>query len=152
MKHELYKMLFDRNPDGSITYTPEDMEKITEEYDHEQAVLQVFLGDSFNSLLDEIEKRITDIAEFAFGDRNHASRVEYDYADERDVPYGFATIRIDLWGENLDQKTICRDGEIINNWKFSEKSDSHTLIFTRKVPREMVTKVKKYLLFNLYGE
>ena len=65
MKHELYKMLFDRNPDGSVTYTPEDMEKITEENDFEQAAHQILLGDAFNKLLDEIEKRIDGVAEFA---------------------------------------------------------------------------------------
>ena len=147
MKHELYKMLFDRNPDGSVTYTPEDMEKITEENDFEQAAHQILLGDAFNKLLDEIEKRIDGVAEFAHGDRNHASWVDYDYADERNAPYGIASIRIDLWGEKLNQIRLCQEGEIIENWRFSEKSDSHTLIFTRKIPREMVTKVKDLFSF-----
>ena len=27
MKHEIYKFLTDRNPDGSVSYSQEDMEK-----------------------------------------------------------------------------------------------------------------------------
>ena len=32
MKYEMYKILTDRNPDGSVTYSPDDMEIITNEY------------------------------------------------------------------------------------------------------------------------
>ena len=149
MKHELYKMLFDRNPDGSVTYTPEDMEKITEENDFEQAALQILLGDTFNKLLDEIEKRIDGVAEFAYGDRNHASWVDYDYVDERNAPYGIANISVGLWGEKLEQTNICQEGEVIEDWKLSEKSDSHTLIFIKKIPKELVVRAKKlWLILN----
>ena len=56
MKHEIFKILTDCNPDGSVTYSQEDMEIITNEYQDEQNFIKDYLGESYNILLDEVKK------------------------------------------------------------------------------------------------
>ena len=65
MKHEIYKFLTDRNPDGSVTYSQEDMKIIADEYQDEKNFIKDYLGESYNILLAEIRERITGIADFA---------------------------------------------------------------------------------------
>ena len=78
MKHQILKILTDRNPDGSVTYSPEDMEIITNEYLDEQNFIKDYLGESYNMLLDEIKKRIDGIAEFAYNDEEQAIHLQTD--------------------------------------------------------------------------
>ena len=40
MNYDLYKMLSDRNPDGNVSYSMEDMEIITDEDNKQQAALR----------------------------------------------------------------------------------------------------------------
>lgn len=149
MNHSLYKMLFDQNPDGSVSYSREDLEKITEEINSEQAAFKALLGDSFKILLEEIQKRIDGIAEFAYGDKNQASQVYFNYANTASSPYDIATVHIYLWGDKLNQIKIFHDGEKIDLWEFSSQSTSHQLIFTRKVSNDLATKASSlWLMFN----
>ena len=43
MKHQIFKILTDRNPDGSVTYSQEDMEIISEEYQDEQNFIKDYI-------------------------------------------------------------------------------------------------------------
>ena len=132
MKHQIFKILTDRNPDGSVTYSPEDMEIITNEYLDEQNFIKDYLGESYNILLAEIRKRITGIAEFAYNDEDSGNIGDDKY---------FVRIYISLWGEALNQHQVCQCGEKIGEWTCSQETTSHRLVFTHDANKEFVYKV-----------
>ena len=138
MKHQILKILTDRNPDGSVTYSPEDMEIISEEYQDEQNFIKDYIGESYNILLDEIKKRIDGIAEFAYNDEDIA--VHLDSGNIDDDKY-FVRIYISLWGEALNQHQVCQCGEKIGEWTCSQETTSHRLVFTHDADKEFVYKV-----------
>ena len=140
MKHEIYKMLFDRNQDGSVTYDQDDMKIITEEYETEQHYFTTLLGDDFNQLLAEIESKIKGIATFAYNDKSSATHIHLGFEAALPSSSGVATVYIDLWGEKLNEINICKAGERVGNWKLSKESDSHHLLFVKQVPKEIVHK------------
>ena len=140
MKHQIFKILTDRNPDGSITYSPDDMEIITNEYQDEQNFIKDYLGESYNILLDEIKKRIDGIAEFAYNDEDQAIHLQTGSGDTREEKY-FIRITISLWGELLNQHQICKCGEKIGAWICDQSTDSHRLVFMQDVDKEFVFKV-----------
>ena len=140
MKHQIFKFLTDRNPDGSVTYSQEDMEIITNEYQDEQNFIKDYLGESYNILLDEIKKRIDGIAEFAYNDEAQAVHLQTDSGSIWDKKY-FIRITISLWGELLNQHQICKCGEKIGAWICDQSTDSHCLVFTQDVDKEFVFKV-----------
>ena len=142
MKHQTYKMLFERNPDGSVTFDQKDMEIITEEHESEQKEFASLLGDDFNLLMNEIESRIHGIATFADNDKASATHIYFGYEDALSSPSqcGIATVSIDLWGEKLNEVKICKDGERIGSWELSKESGSHRLIFIKEVPKEIARK------------
>ena len=146
MKHQTYKMLFERNPDGSVTLDQKDMEKITEEHESEQKKFAFLLGDDFNLLLAEIESRINGIATFADNDKASATHIYFGYEDalSSPSPCGIATVYIDLWGEKLNEVKICKNGERIGSWELSKDSDSHRLIFVKQVPKEVAHKARSF--------
>ena len=138
MKHEIYKMLFERNPDGSVNFDPKDMN----EHELEQKVFASLLGNDFNLLLAEIESRINGIATFADNDKASATQILFEYKDalSSPSPCWIATVSIDLWGEKLDEVNICKKGERIGSWELSKESGSHRLIFIKEVPKEIARK------------
>ena len=142
MKHQTYKMLFERNPDGSVTLDQKDMEKITEEHESEQKYFASLLGDDFNLLITEIESRINGIATFAYNDEASATHINFSYENTlfSASPRWIATVYIDLWGEKLNAVKICKDGERIGSWELSKDSDSHRLIFVKEIPKEIARK------------
>ena len=140
MKHEIYKFLTDRNPDGSVTYSQEDMEIIADEYQDEQNFIKDYLGESYNILLVEIRKRITGIAEFAYNDEDRAVHLMADSGNIGDDKY-FVRIYISLWGEALNQHQVCQCGEKIGEWTCSQETTSHRLVFTHDADKEFVYKV-----------
>jgi hypothetical protein len=73
MKYQMYKILTDCNSDGSVSYSREDMEIIADEHQFEQNFIKEYLGESYDTLLNEIRKRITGIADFAYNDENEAA-------------------------------------------------------------------------------
>ena len=140
MKHQIFKMLTDRNPDGSVTYSAEDMEIIAEEYQDEQNFIKDYIGESYNILLGEIKKRIDGIAEFAYNDENDAVHLMVDSGRFRDDRF-FVRISISLWGELLNQHQVCQCGEKIADWVCDQATTSHTMVFTLDVDKEFVFKV-----------
>ena len=140
MKHEILKTLTDRNPDGSVTYSQEDMEIISEEYQDEQNFIKDYLGESYNMLLDEIKKRIDGIAKFAYNDESRAVHLLAASGSVREEKY-FVRISISLWGEALNQHSVCECGEKIGEWVCDQATTSHNLVFTMDVDKEFVFKV-----------
>ena len=140
MKHQIFKFLTDRNPDGSVTYSQEDMEIITNEYQDEQNFIKDYLGESYNILLDEIKKRIDGIAEFAYNDEDQAIHLQTGSGDIWEEKY-FIRITISLWGELLNQHQICKCGEKIGEWTCDQATTSHNLVFTLDVDKEFVHEV-----------
>ena len=140
MKHEIFKMLTDRNPDGSVTYSQEDMEIIAEEYQDEQNFIKDYIGESYNILLDEIKKRIDGIAEFAYNDEDQAVHLQAASGSIWEEKY-FVRISISLWGETLNQNPVCKCGEKIGEWTCDQATTSHNLVFTLDVDKEFVFKV-----------
>ena len=63
MKYQMYKFLTDRNPDGSVTYSQEDMEIITDEHQFEQNFIKDYLGEAYGILLNEIRNKLNDLIE-----------------------------------------------------------------------------------------
>ena len=140
MKHQIYKILTDRNPDGSVTYSPEDMEIIAEEYQDEQNFIKDYIGESYNILLDEIKKRIAGIAEFAYNDEDQAVHLQAASGSIWEEKY-FVRISISLWGEALNQHQVCKCGEKIGEWTCDQATTSHNLVFTLDVDKEFVHEV-----------
>ena len=140
MKHQIFKILTDRNPDGSVTYSQEDMEIIAEEYQDEQNFIKDYIGESYNILLDEIKKRIDGIAEFAYNDEDQAVHLQAASGSIWEEKY-FVRISISLWGEALNQHQVCKCGEKIGAWICDQSTDSHRLVFTQDVDKEFVFKV-----------
>ena len=140
MKHQIFKMLTDRNPDGSVTYSEEDMEIIAEEYQDEQNFIKDYIGESYNILLDEIKKRIDGIAKFAYNDESRAVHLQAASGSVREEKY-FVRISISLWGEALNQYPVCKCGEKIGEWTCDQATTSHNLVFTLDVDKEFVHKV-----------
>ena len=140
MKYEMYKFLTDRNPDGSVTFSPEDMEIITNEYQDEQNFIKDYLGESYNMLLDEIKKRIDGIAEFAYNDEDQAVHLQAASGSIWEEKY-FVGISISLWGEALNQHQVCKCGEKIGEWTCDQATTSHNLVFTLDVDKEFVFEV-----------
>ena len=140
MKHQIFKILTDRNPDGSVTYSQEDMEIIAEEYQDEQNFIKDYIGESYNILLDEIKKRIAGIAEFAYNDEDQAVHLQAASGSIWEEKY-FVRISISLWGETLNQNPVCKCGEKIGAWICDQSTDSHRLVFTQDVDKEFVFKV-----------
>ena len=139
MKHEIFKILTDRNPDGSVTYSQEDLEIITDEYWEEQNFIKDYLGESYNILLAEIRKRIDGIAEFAYNNEDQAVHLSTGTGRFGEKKY-FIMIHISLWGEKLEQYQVCNVGEVIDKWFCSSETNSHNLIFTQDVDREFFLK------------
>ena len=140
MKHQIFKILTDRNPDGSVTYSQEDMEIIAEEYQDEQNFIKDYIGESYNILLDEIKKRIAGIAEFAYNDEDQAVHLQAASGSIWEEKY-FVRISISLWGEALNQHQVCKCGEKIGEWTCDQATTSHNLVFTQAVDKEFVFKV-----------
>ena len=140
MKHQILKILTDRNPDGSVTYSPEDMEIIAEEYQDEQNFIKDYIGESYNILLDEIKKRIAGIAEFAYNDEDQAVHLQAASGSIWEEKY-FVRISISLWGEALNQHQVCKCGEKIGEWTCDQATTSHNLVFTLDVDKEFVHEV-----------
>ena len=139
MKYELYKFLTDRNPDGSVTYSEEDMEIIADEYQDEQSFIKDYLGESYDILLAEIKKRIDGIAKFAYNDESRAVHLQTASGNIREEKY-FVRISIRLWGELLNQHPVCKCGEKIGGWICDQSTTSHNLVFTMDVDKEFVFK------------
>lgn len=137
IKHDVFKMLYDQNPDGSVTYTKNDMKIITEEFEAQQKQRAALLGDDYNSLIAEIESRIKGIATYADEDKASAVQVNFEYPDMQSSDC-IAKVSIWLWGEKLNQVRICHEGEMIGPWELSKESTSHDLIFTKKIPKEII--------------
>ena len=140
MKYELYKFLTDRNPDGSVTYSEEDMEIIADEYQDEQSFIKDYLGESYDILLAEIKKRIDGIAKFAYNDESRAVHLQAASGSVTEEKY-FVRISISLWGEALNQHSVCECGEKIGEWVCDRATTSHTLVFTQDADKEFVFKV-----------
>lgn len=140
MKYEMYKILNDPNPDGSVSYSPEDMEIIADEQQFEQDFIKDYLGESYEVLLNEIRKRIVGIAKFAYNDENEAVHLMVDSGKTR-KDNDFVRIHISLWGEALNQHPVCQCGEKIGDWVCDQATTSHTLVFTHDVDREFAHKV-----------
>ena len=141
MKYEMYKFLTDRNPDGSVSYSQEDMEIISEEYQFEQNFIKEYIAEAYDILLNEIRKRIVGIAEFAYNDEEQAVHLETDCGRFRDDRF-FVRISISLWGELLNQHQVCQCGEKIADWVCDQATTSHTMVFTLDVDKEFVFKVR----------
>ena len=140
MKHQIFKILTDRNPDGSVTYSQEDMEIISEEYQFEQNFIKEYIAEAYDILLNEIRKRIVGIAEFAYNDEEQAVHLETDSGRFRDDRF-FVRISISLWGELLNQHQVCQCGEKIADWVCDQATTSHTMVFTLDVDKEFVFEV-----------
>ena len=145
MKYEMYKFLTDRNPDGSVSYSQEDMEIIADEHQFEQNFIKEYIAEAYDVLLNEIRKRIVGIAEFAYNDENEAVHLMVDSGEMGDDRY-FVRISISLWGEALNQHQVCQCGEKIADWVCDQATTSHTMVFTLDVDKEFVFKVQA--LFN----
>jgi hypothetical protein len=141
MKYKMYKVLTDRNPDGSVSYSQEDMEIIADEHQFEQNFIKDYLGEAYGILLNEIRKRIVGIAEFAYNDENEAVHLMVDSGKMGDGRY-FVRISISLWGEALNQHQVCKCGEKIADWVCDQATTSHTMVFTLDVDKEFVFKVQ----------
>jgi hypothetical protein len=130
------KILFDKNPDGSVTFTREDMEIITQEYNDKQSILKMLIGNAYDELINDLKKRITDVAEFAYSDENDAVdfSVGNDFDDASQSSHYFFRVSVALWGEKLNQKLLYEKGEQIGEWTCLEAS-SHRfefMLFTTK--------------------
>lgn len=133
MNHDLYKMLFDKNPDGSVTYSMEDLEVITQEDNKQQADLRELILQDYTVLLEEIRKRIIGIATFADNNEKTAVRILYEY-DNSNTPC--AVVSIYLWGEKLNDALLFVKEEKIGNWTCSEAS-SHNFNFSLPVTKDI---------------
>ncbi len=133
MNHDLYKMLFDRNPDGSVSYSMEDMEIITDEDNKQQADIRELILQDYTVLLEEIRKRIIGIATFADNNEKTAVRISYEY-DNSNTPC--AVVSIYLWGEKLNDALLFAKEEKIGNWTVSE-STSHRFNFLLPVTADI---------------
>ena len=136
MNHDLNKMLFDRNPDGSVSYSMEDMEIITEEDNNAQAALRDLILQDYTVLLEEIRKRIDGIARFAYDDEKQAVRISFDHSYSGS---SCAVVLVDLWGEKLEETQLFEKDEIIGNWTCSDAS-SHRFYFHLPVTEEISRK------------
>ena len=141
MKYQMYKFLTDRNPDGSVTYSQEDMEIITDEHQFEQNFIKDYLGEAYGILLNEIRKRIVGIAKFAYNNENRAVHLMVDSGKMRDERY-FVRISISLWGEALNQHPVCQCGEKIGDWVCDQATTSHTKVFTLDIDNEFALKAR----------
>ena len=136
MNHDLYKLLFDRNPDGSVSYSMEDMEIITEEDNNAQAALRDLILQDYIILLDEIRKRMTGIAKFAYDDEKQAVRISF----ENNYSEGScAVVLVYLWGEKLEENQLFKTNDKVGNWTCSDAS-SHTFYFHLPVTEEISRK------------
>ena len=133
MYHDLYKMLFDRNPDGSVSYSVEDMEIITEEDNNAQVALRNLILQDYTVLLEEIRRRIAGIATFAYDDEKKAIRISLDHSYS--AP-SCAVVLVDLWGEKLEETQLFEKDEVIGNWTCSDAS-SHRFYFHLPVTKEI---------------
>ena len=133
MNHDLNKMLFDRNPDGSVSYSREDMEIITEEDNNAQAALRDLILQDYTVLLEEIRKRIDGIARFAYDDEKQAVRISLDhnYSGSSCV-----VVLVDLWGEKTDETQLFEKDEQIGNWTCSVEN-GHRFYFYLPVSKEI---------------
>ena len=141
MKYDIFKMLTDRNPDGSVTYSDEDMDIIEDEYRFEQNFIRNRLGGAYDILLDEIKKRIAGLAEFAYNNEDEAVHFEARSGNFGENRY-YISIHIHLWGEELEHHRVCRCGEQIGKWICSSETDSHNLFFTQDVDKEFIREVR----------
>ena len=141
MKYEMYKFLTDRNPDGSVSYSQEDMEIIADEHQFEQNFIKEYIAEAHDILLNEIRKRIVGIAEFAYNDENRAVHLMVDSGKIGDDRY-FVRVSICLWGETLNQYPVCQCGEKIGDWVCDQATTSHTMVFTLDVDKEFVFKAR----------
>lgn len=133
MNHDLNKMLSDRNPDGSVLFSVEDMEIITEEDNNAQVALRNLILQDYTVLLEEIRKRIDGIATFADNNENNAVRVSFD-TDCNGTPC--AVILVDFWGEKLEETQLFEKDEVIGHWTCSDAS-SHRFYFHLPVTNEI---------------
>lgn len=136
MNHDLYKMLFDRNPDGSVSYSMEDMEIITDEDNKQQAAFRNLIMPDYTVLLEEIRKRMTGIAKFAYDDEKQAVRISF----ENNYSEGScAVVLVYLWGEKLEENQLFKTNDKVGNWTCSDAS-SHTFYFHLPVTEEISRK------------
>ena len=136
MNRDLYKMLSDRNPDGSVSYLMEDMEIITEEDNNAQAALRDLILQDYTVLLEEIRKRIDGIATFADNNEKNAVRVSFD-TDCNGTPC--AVILVDFWGEKLDESKPFEENDSIGNWTCFEVRNNRfyfRLPVTKEISRQ----------------
>ena len=150
MKYEMYKFLTDRNPDGSVSYSQEDMEIIADEHQFEQNFIKEYIAEAYDILLNEIRKRIVGIAEFAYNDEDQAVHLQAASGSIWEEKY-FVRISISLWGETLNQNPVCKCGEKIGAWICDQSTDSHRLVFTQDVDKEFVFKVISLFDWQLFN-
>ena len=133
MNYDLYKMLSDRNPDGNVSYSMEDMEIITEEDNKQQGAFRNLIMPDYTVLLEEVRKRISGIATFAFNKETSATRISFQY--NRNEP-SYAIVLVELWGEKLNDVQLFAKDEKIGNWTVSE-STSHRFNFLLPVATDV---------------
>ena len=105
-----------------------------------QNFIKEYIAETYDALLNEIRKRITGIAEFAYNDEDRAVHLMADSGNIGDDKY-FVRIYISLWGEALNQHQVCQCGEKIGEWTCSQETTSHRLVFTHDADKEFVYKV-----------
>ena len=138
MKHDLAKMLFDRNPDESVTYDREDWEIITREYNENQSKLKELIGTAYDELLNNVKSRMDGIANFADGNEEEAVSFHLDSKHDFTNPVqNFLQLSISLWGEKLnDVQTLYAKDEQVGEWICSI-STSHRFAFTMPITKKL---------------
>ena len=153
MKHEMYKMLYESNPDGSVTYTPEDIKIINEEREKDRLDLINLISKDYTIILKEIRKRMVGVAEFPHNDE--ASGVEFyfqsaplhfgrRYIDSNGISHceneeaepPTCRLYVSLWGEKLNDIHLFEKGEKIGNWICVE-AGTHRFDFVMPVSEDI---------------
>ena len=110
----------------------EHSEKPKESGEEEPAALLVL---DLRKLIEEIEER----AAVSGGtlDPNYPVSLSYRYEEDPRSSFGIACVDIYPRHESGEIR-VCRKGETIGTWKLSAESVPRHLIFTRKVPKEVI--------------
>lgn len=153
MKYEIYKILFDSNPDGSITYTQEDIKIINEEREKERLELINLIYKDYSILLNEIRKRIVGVAKFPHNDEATGVDLFFQSAnilhgkgyvdchgksqcENEEVEPPTCRLSVSLWGEKLNAIHLFEKGEQIGNWICSE-ANTHSFVFVMPVSEDV---------------
>ncbi len=153
MKHEMYKMLYESNPDGSVTYTPEDIQKINEERENDRLDLINLIFEDYTILLKELRRRMIRVAKFPHDDEATGVSLSFQspplnlrgrYVDsngkshcineEEEPPT--CRLSVSLWGEKLNTIHLFEKDEKIGNWICAE-ANTHTFTFVMPVSEEI---------------